>query len=43
MRLLVEHVDEALADNLAFLLRIAHAGQLTIEFLLGIHTNHIQS
>ena len=43
VRLLVEDVDEAPADDLTLLLGVGDAGQFAVELRLGVDANHVQS
>ena len=43
VRLLVEDVDEAPADDLTLLLGVGDAGQLAVELRLGVDADHVQS
>ena len=41
--LLVEHIDEAFANNLAFAFGVGHSGKFGKEFGRGVNTDNVQS
>ena len=43
LRLGVEYFDEIAADNLPFLFRVGHAGQVGEEFIAGPYADYVQS